>query len=77
MRLHECLQLGLDLGLTTVREAVVDVEIHSMNYFGASKFNYELMELYNELNASQYDGDLRITPRLINQSKRFHKTEEK
>lgn len=51
MKLRECLEMGKRLGLTTVREAYLNVDYHAMNMFTYS----EIVEEMNELNC-EYNG---------------------
>jgi S-adenosylmethionine:diacylglycerol 3-amino-3-carboxypropyl transferase len=46
MKLKECLELGQDCGLETMREAIKNVYIHSSNMFIYSEIKKELDELY-------------------------------
>ena len=46
MKFKEALEMGVDCGLSTVQEAVRNVEIHSVNFFIYEKIRAELKELY-------------------------------
>lgn len=48
MKLKECLELGQDCGLETMREAIRNVYIHSSSMFSYSEIQKELDELYAE-----------------------------
>lgn len=52
MKLKDCLELGYDCGLETVREAVYNVELHGGSIFSYAKVNEELHELYLDIYAS-------------------------
>ena len=46
MKFKEALEMGVDCGLSTVQEAVRNIEIHSVNFFIYEKIRAELKELY-------------------------------
>tara|TARA_Y100000310_G_scaffold278398_1_gene296827 strand:+ start:308 stop:526 length:219 start_codon:yes stop_codon:yes gene_type:complete len=46
MKFKEALEMGMDCGLSTVQEAVRNIEIHSVNFFIYEKIRAELKELY-------------------------------
>ena len=46
MKFKEALEMGMDCGLSTVQEAVRNIEIHSVNFFIYEKIRPELKELY-------------------------------
>ena len=48
MKFKEALEMGMDCGLSTVQEAVRNIEIHSVNFFIYEKIRAELKELYEE-----------------------------
>ena len=49
MKANECLQIGIDCGLTTVEEAVVNVEIHCMSLFVYDRVTDEINELISDM----------------------------
>lgn len=46
MKFKEALEMGVDCGLSTVQEAIRNIEIHSRNFFINEKIRPELKELY-------------------------------
>jgi hypothetical protein len=46
MRFKDALEMGVGCGLSTVQEAIKNIEIHSMNFFISEKIRAELKELY-------------------------------
>lgn len=52
MKLKNCLEIGHDCGLETVKEAIFNVELHRGNFFSYENMNEELCELYNDVYAS-------------------------
>lgn len=59
MKLREALELADECGLSTVGEAVLNVEIHATSLFPYSRINEELNELIME--ASDYDDNQLIS----------------
>ena len=53
MKLKEALELADECGLSTVGEAILNVELHATSLFPYSKMNEELNELI--LEAADYD----------------------
>lgn len=51
MKLKSCLEIGEQCGLTTIGEAVFNIDLHATNIFDYSKINEELNELINERDA--------------------------
>lgn len=47
---HRCctIQIAEDCGLTTLGEAVLNIDMHCMSIFSYDKINEELKELYSE-----------------------------
>tara|TARA_R110002020_G_scaffold160415_6_gene344832 strand:- start:399 stop:617 length:219 start_codon:yes stop_codon:yes gene_type:complete len=46
MKFKEALVMGIACGMTTVDEAIKNIEIHSNNFFVYEKISTELKELY-------------------------------
>lgn len=46
MKFKEALVMGIACGMTTVDEAIKNIEIHSHNFFVYEKISTELKELY-------------------------------
>ena len=51
MKFKEALEMGVDCGLSTVHEAIRNIEIHSINFFIYEKIRAELKELYETWDA--------------------------
>ena len=51
MKLKDCLDIGLNCGMSTVTDCVANVQIHAMNIFVYSKISEELKELNSELSS--------------------------
>lgn len=49
MKLKECLEIGKECGLTTLNEALMNIEIHATNVFSYSEMSNELNELYESV----------------------------
>ena len=48
MTLKDCLEIGIECGLQTVSEAILNIEIHAISIFSYSELNKELEQLYIE-----------------------------
>lgn len=48
MKLKEALEIGIDCGLETARECIMNVDLHVLSLFSYSEINKELNELYSE-----------------------------
>lgn len=48
MTLKNCLEIGIECGLKTISEAILNIEIHAMNIFSYSELNEELEQIYEE-----------------------------
>ena len=48
MKLKDALEIGHDCGLSTVREAIDNIEIHGLSLFPYDEMAKELGELYKE-----------------------------
>lgn len=59
MKLKEALELADECGLSTVGEAILNVELHAPSLFPYEKIHTELNELYQE--AAAYDDNQLIS----------------
>lgn len=59
MKLKEALELADECGLSTVGEAILNVELHALSLFPYEKMHTELNELYQE--AAAYDDNQLIS----------------
>jgi hypothetical protein len=57
MKLKACLELGVACGLKTIDECVLHVEIHEQSLFSYNSIQDELLELYDELDETEYAGN--------------------
>lgn len=48
MTLKSCLEIGIECGLKTISEAMLNIEIHALSIFSYSDLNKELEQLYKE-----------------------------
>lgn len=52
MKLKDCLEIAHDCELKTIKEAIFNVELHSINLFTYENIREELHELYDDVYAS-------------------------
>jgi hypothetical protein len=55
MRLKSALEMGKDCGLSTICEAILNVEIHAISLFNYEKIDEELEEMYNDVHINNID----------------------
>lgn len=60
MKLKDALLIGKDCELTTLDEAMYNIQLHSMNIFSYSEEEVELQELYIEYKKSKFTLDMTI-----------------
>ena len=61
MKLKTCLEIGKECGLTTVKEAVMNISYHAINIFVYDKIKEEMYELEGELDEAGIDNNTLIT----------------
>lgn len=61
MTLKDALEMGIDCGLTTVGEAILNIEFHSPSLFSYTEIENELSELRAEFLGSGYTPHTLIT----------------
>lgn len=49
MKLFEVCEIGRECGLTTLKEALENIQFHAANLFSYKEINNELHELYEEI----------------------------
>ena len=60
MKLKDALELGLACELTSLEEAIRNVEIHHLNLFAYDKMKEEFEELYKDWNALDFPNEMTI-----------------
>lgn len=53
MTLKTACAIGVNCGLTTIGEAVLNIDLHAMNIFAYSEIPIELRELYSQFNVEE------------------------
>lgn len=59
MKVKEAIELGKACGLETIKECIINIEIHSPSLFAYTKINEELNELYEDLKKN-YPSDYKF-----------------
>ena len=60
MKLKAALELGMACELTSLEEAIRNVEIHHLSLFSYEEMTEEFEELYKDWNASEFPKEMTI-----------------
>lgn len=64
MKLIKALEIANECGLTTVNEALLNIDIHAMSIFKYDDIQKEVSEMYNEWNIVRSFSDFKTTDRI-------------
>lgn len=64
MVLIKALEIGMDCGLYTVNEALLNIDLHAMSIFKYEDINEEVLEMYDEWNAVAEASGFKTTDRI-------------